>query len=334
MIEKSMVENDEYWQKQIDFISQLIIQKPRETEYYFRRAKFYTKINQLQKALDDIQFAILIQPKNVDYLLLKAEILKKIGNKKQELFDTAIEAEKLGSQSPFLWIILGKHYLEDNKLTIAEDYLKKSLSLIPQNTEVLYYLGRLHFNLSDTAQAFYYFKQAIQQDVHFFPAYLALMQTFNKYGLYEQSLFWADSLTKNNKINSEYAYLLASTLEHLTKPNPDTVIHWYKQSIELDSCFWKSYEGLANVYFNQKKYDLAIQNFENSAKHQEKPIDTYMKLGWLYEQKINNYSKAKQYYDKAYELDSVRTDIMEAKNRVERKITNLLKKQNLETSQQ
>jgi tetratricopeptide (TPR) repeat protein len=329
MVEKSMVENEEYWQKQITFMSQLISKKPRETEYYYRRAKFYVQLNQLDKAFEDIQIASQIEPQNADYFLLKAEILKKIGNKDKELFEAAIEAEKLGCQSPELWTILGKYYLEDKKLTISEDYLKKSFNLIPQNIEVLYYLGCVRQNLSDTASAISYFKQTIQQDAQYLPAYLSLMQVFNQHGLYAQSLFWADSASKKNKINAEYAYLLAYSLERTPKIKADSAIYWYNQSTQLDSTYWKSYEGLANMYSAQKKYDLAIQFWEKSARQQVKPIDTYMQLGRLFEQKINNYSKAKQYYDQAYQMDTVRVDVLESRNRVEKKIINLSKRQTI-----
>jgi tetratricopeptide (TPR) repeat protein len=327
MVEKSMAENEEYWQKQIVFMTQLLSKKPRETEYYYRRAKFYVKLNQLDKAFEDIQIASQIQTQIADYFLLKAEILKKIGNKEKELFEAAIEAEKLGCQSPELWTILGKYYLEDKKLTISEDYLKKSFNLIPQNTEVLYYLGRLHQNLSDTAQAISYFKQVIQQDAQYLPAYLSLMQIFNQYGLYSQSLFWADSASKKNKTNAEYAYLLAYSLERSPKIKSDSVIYWYNQSTSLDSTYWKSYEGLANLYSSQKKYDLVIPLLEKSATQQDKPIDTYLQLGKLFEHKINNYSKAKQFYEQAYQLDTTRVEVLESRNRVEKKIIGVLKRQ-------
>ena len=86
------------------------------------------------------------------------------------------------------------------------------------------------------------------------------------------------------------------------RPNPDIVIGLFRQAIMADKKFWEAYYNLGIVYFNTKKYDLALKQFNKIIKALPDFDKPYYGRGLIYE-KQKKYDLAIKDFEQVIEFN-------------------------------
>lgn len=88
----------------------------------------------------------------------------------------------------------------------AEQDYKKAISIMPNNSVILFNLGSLLLKSNRIKESLEYFQSAIQNDVKFAPAYNGVGLVFDKQENYEQALVYFEKAVELDGRNSVYLH--------------------------------------------------------------------------------------------------------------------------------
>lgn len=100
--------------------------------------------------------------------------------------------------------------------------------------------------------------------------------------------------------------------EYMQKGDYDAAVNRLQASIDLDSTVYETYYNLGIAATNAKKYDIAIEAFENGLKLNPDYTDFYYSLGAVQYEYANDLTE-----DKTDEEDKVKTPTKEDKQKSE-----------------
>lgn len=220
----------------IDSLSELISNKPTNGSYYAERSTLYLKLGKMEDAIKDLIFANSLDSLNPDY-----------------------------------YVRLAEFYLRLGKSEIVNEVLQRGNRLIPNDKNILYNLGKLHFFIRDYKQALGYLNQAIKLDNYFAEAYFTRGLVYSESG--------------NSKLAIE-------NMQIATNRNPD----YYDAYIQL------------GLMFAQKGDSLALQYYDNALNLLPDSYDAWYGKAMFY-QENDNIDKAMELYTAM--LDNISRDLPE-----------------------
>ncbi len=311
------VNSVEETQKKIEFLGEVIEENPESSDYYFRRADLYLKINKERLAKTDIEKAIKLDSTQGKYYYIHAQILDMMQESKDAL-KAAQKAEKQEATETELDMLLGKLYFENDVPDKSVKHLKKIEKIFPQRSEIHYYKGKSYRQLKDTANAVASFITAIALRPDYSEAYESLGQLFNEYRKPRAALYYINKGIKNATVKAPLYFMAGHTNRKLLRY--DEALDCFVNAVKSDSTYWQASHYLANYFLRKEQISKGMQYLELALSVNPDLNNGYLRLGWLYERYEKKYPTALAHYKKALSQDQDNEGIKKAITRVEKKI--------------
>lgn len=280
-----------------------LAQKFAEAETAFRRsvksdekfgpARYSLGLAQEKQGKNDEALAAYRRAAETDGNLTQAHFNSAILLKKNKRYDEALaELEKSGKSSDVQYQ-RGEILLKQKKYAEAKEALGKVLAEKPQHYEAAFNLALAHHKLGDPAGADKVLARVIRDDS---PA--DLHYTYGK--LLEESgeMAGAEKQYRTSVQKDTHYFKGWLNLGRVTAHSQrfDQAEHAYRQALLIDAASHEANFNLANALFKQKKYQTAIEYFEN-ARRSEANRDVILPLAASYENTSQPEKAAKVYAD-------------------------------------
>jgi tetratricopeptide (TPR) repeat protein len=278
---KTLLSEPEFLTRAIEKYRQLIANNPEKAEIHANLGSLYAKQKQWSKAIACYQKALEIDPHLAGVYRNLAKILSQIGREKQ-----------------------------------AVEYLYRALQLEPKWAEAKkhYSLGNLLWTQNKLNKAANCFRQAIDLQPNFFPAYYRLGELLTAKGLDRQALTVYRQGIKANPQNPQFHFCLGQALaarqkwkqasnryRYLLELAPDFAIGYYswgvvlgqqhqwleakycyQKAIDLQPNYWEAHHQLGLVLHQQKLLKDAIAVHQKVRQLNPNFVPTYLELGSIY----------------------------------------------------
>ena len=199
------------------------------------------------------------------------------------------------------WIILGYSYLETKQFQDAADALAEAKRQDPEKPETLFYLGLAYAGLDKTDEAIKELelaeKNGYEPKIH---VEQKLAELYFLKGEYEKAnTKYEDVISLNPSDINYFVRPLWVYIDKLNQPGKAVklaekgLLNHPDDPMSFNLMGWAQIAD--NDYVNGKK------NLEKALALNEKFDAPYLNLGWMFE-KQGNYTKAKEFYKKAYTL--------------------------------
>ncbi|MBI9073609.1 MAG: tetratricopeptide repeat protein [Melioribacteraceae bacterium] len=193
----------------------------------------------------------------------------------------------------------GTEFLQNGKFAEAENSLKESVQLNPDDFRTFNHLGIVYQNLQKFNLAADCFKMAVKLNKQSINAYNNLGICYFQLG----NISEAESvLSKSYNIdpdNPDTTFNLGLIYQHSN--NLTNAKKFYKRTIELNANFTDAYLNLGVVLQDEKNYGEAISVYNEALKFSPDNAELIFSSGFLFEI-LKDYSRAKEYYEKAVAL--------------------------------
>jgi len=179
----------------------------------------------------------------------------------EEALQVFIEGVKLYPQDRKLRLGLAFTRLDLGDLPQARGLFQELLELDPKDDESWWGLGRIHLLLSNYGEARYAFDQALRLGKPDERVLLDVAREWYLLGMYEESLDFYRRAVESiaPKKNPDSLLGLGASAYWLGHKDAEGLL---KSALELDPSFHEARNFLANLYYGNKKYDEARENFE------------------------------------------------------------------------
>lgn len=299
--------------KGIEYLNNIEKRASNNPDVYYKRASLYFEIGKYDQALADITKSLEIEEANADYVYLGGKINQRLG-----LSEKAIEqlllAEGLGLHNNLLYQILAEEYLKLGKPEEAKLAIERLIGLNKNSTNYAL-AGQIALNLSDTVLAEQYYQKSINKEPNI-PSLSALSKIYSNKGDMELA---GDYINKALEIAPDQIpnlYQKAKILGSLTLV--DSAKNIYQHIIILDSSQSEFHYELAEIYYEQYKYDSAKVFVEKSLRLNASDISAQLLRARIqnrmtdYEESISSY-KAILAQDSTYNLAQLELDNLQRK---------------------
>ncbi|WP_020530511.1 tetratricopeptide repeat protein [Flexithrix dorotheae] len=304
-------------ESQISYLTRIIEEEDPNPEYFFHRAKLFLSVEKPSAALRDINRAINLNPNQASYFFYKALALKAEENF-EEALTASIKAEEGGFENVELKILAGELYLSQGDTVNALNNLRKGLENAPDNYSVSYNLGKIYAGGMDTLQALKFLNNAIKISPEKIAPYNEAMRILLKVSDYPATLNYAKKGLGNSTPNPSFSYLLGETLEF--SGEIDSAAFWYLNSYKMEPVNWQPNFKLGQYYTKKRDFLKAQKFLSQAVKSNPNLKEGFSELGRINEYYLGNLAEAKNYYEKAFSLDSADTKLPFYLRRVERKL--------------
>ena len=178
-------------------------------------------------------------------------------NEALNLYLELIENDK---NNPQLLFLLGTAYTQIEKNTEGVDYLKKSLSIKPNNASAHSNLGNAYKNLNRYEEALTSFDKAIQINPNFADAYSNRGVILQEIKHFDEALKSYDSAIKINPNHFFSHGNKGITLKDLDRY--DEALKSYDKAIQINPNFIEGYNNKGNALKDLKRYEEALNNYK------------------------------------------------------------------------
>ncbi len=200
---------------------------------------------------------------------------------------------------------LGIQSLKQGKTEEAVNYLKKSLSLAPDNIEVLYNLAHLFRQQNNFSEAISYFTRIIKIQPAFFEAFYYLADTLYESGdLQSGALYYQKAIALNPK-----SYASVNNLGNIFIELGDLkkAMEYFQEALALKPDSSQILNNIGYIYGKWKDYDSEIKYYLKAIELDPGFIQAYNNVALAYE-KIGKIAEARHYYQKV--LESTPDDLL------------------------
>lgn len=243
--------------------------KVKDEIYYELSGHKYREKGDFESALKAYSTASSINPTDPRLSLYKIETLKTLQKKDEFLKEITI---LLKGYEYFIggWNYLARHYLEEEKLSLAYQAIGKALSINPNDWGAFFALADYYLNKKAYGRA----RGLLEILLSFEPTKWIVAEIYNYLGY----LFFLE----NRLVESQYY------LEKALEKNPELAEAWY---------------NLGNLFFHKKSFSEALSCYENAAASDEKMAQAFTQIG-LTLLEMGKFSQSLKPLKKALEIDS------------------------------
>lgn len=192
----------------------------------------------------------------------------------------------------------------DSALALTDTEIKKDSG----NAYLWNVKATLYFENEDTSNAINSLQRAIE--IYPFPEYLVALGTVYAEIKNTKSLIIADELLKSNKTKSAKDAWFIKGLYYNYMNEPKKAIVYLDSALEADYTYMYAYREKAIAFYNQGKYDDALNILKKAVTVQNNYDEGYFWMGKCY-QKLNQKEDAIQSYQSALLYDK---DFTEARD--------------------
>lgn len=216
-----------YWQNQIDFFERTIELAPNNPKLYDNLGVCYQDNNQINKAIIAYKKAIEIDPSYANAYHNLGNIFVQDGEKEEAVF----------------------HY-------------EKAIALNTKFADTYNNLGTTYRSLGENKKAITTFENAIELYPSFPNAYINLANVYATQGDLDKA---ATLYKKALEINPQQAIACNNLgLIYLQQKNNSTAIAYFNRAITINHNYAKPYYHLAQLFFTEGKYNLALKHAEQA----------------------------------------------------------------------
>ncbi len=205
-------------------------------------------------------------------------------NEKEEAVRSFKKALEAGSNSTETFLRLAES-LEDLKLpSLAIRALKKAEEIRPNDIDVLFALGELHYKRGELIQAENSFRKIITNtpgDSYTESALINLGIILDEMERYPEAIRSFEKALELNPKNYNAQYNLGLSLMKLGKP-VDAIQSWEKASVLESRGEYKARERIADYYIRNSFWDKAISNLETILEENPNAYSIRLKLADVY----------------------------------------------------
>lgn len=304
-----------------------------ETYYYLGLISLQE--DNIKKATKYLKTAVKLQADFVEPYITLSTIYALSGNAPLAM-KTLKKAIQNNPDNPLPLFIRGFIYLLIGNNKDALEDLNKSVSLDQNNFFALFLRGLLLNNTGKYSEAFIDFKKIVLDTAITNHGDYSMKETFLEHAQVSENHFKADS-SKYGSLWPKYKValccyimddydnslpILNSIIAQRTdlyevfelrgkivyKKNPESSISDFESAIKLEKSIF-SYLSLAGIKYKQEKYVESVQYLTKSLRIDPENTEVYLLLARINE-KVNQTQAANIYYNKVFEIDSTRYDVL------------------------
>ncbi len=234
-------------------------------EYFYSRSQYFFKTQDVGSAIRDVQRALKLDSTKAKYHLAMGDYHFAI-NKTSVTIESLRRAAKLEPENKEILLKLGELFYIVMKYDSAIFYVNRSLSMEETNPKAHFQKGMILKESGDTANAILSFQTAVDQDQKYYEAYVQLGM------LHER---------KGNNISLGYF---------------DNAVNLRPKSTEA--------RYFRAMYFqNRSAFPEAVKEYDEILKIDSNHVFAWYNIGYITFSQDKNYKRAKQIFDRAYQLD-------------------------------
>jgi len=219
---------------------------PLNAEYHKELADQYRKENKQDRILSIYEKIVKLNPTKADYHEQLGHIYHKLGDQVSALREFEL-AVKYNPYSPFFHFLLGSYYLDRKEFGKARIEYQKVVDIEPCYLLARLRLGESYLGLEES-------KRAKEEFYKLLKLKELLPKSNSSERDHESRLFEFD-------YSSVYVGLGRCWME---EGNPIQAITECRKALEMNPISAGAHSGLADVYFIQKRYDLAIDEIRRA----------------------------------------------------------------------
>jgi tetratricopeptide (TPR) repeat protein len=267
----------------------------------FYIAQMYYQFGFLEEAKRLANELLNKYPDESEIRLLLAEILIDLDDEEAAI-DMLDQVDESDSEYPRTLILLADLYQMQGLDEVAEQKLLKAKSLIPNQPIILFALGEFYSGRGNYKQAINYYEEVLvtNEKIGEINVHLRLAECYSAAGQFEEAMTqYETGLEDKTEIDSLFGYACAAFQAEKYK----TAIQKLLYLKELDPQYSPLYLVLGKAYEVEELLEEAAKVIDNGIDIDEFNKELYI-FGGKLAMKLNNVSKAKRLFEKAFELDS------------------------------
>ena len=272
------------YQTKINQLKQKLEESKEQPALYVELSELYQKNGDLEEAISYLQQAIALEDK-IEYRKKLANIYRKEGEIKKALGE--IEAAlQLDYNDAELHYLLGELELQLGNTNQARQYLERAISYDSQNEKYLERLFWVYNNLANKNNDFYMLERAektVKKLVNIAPKnedyriylgdiYLDSGKTIKAADAYQKAV---DLAPKDTWVYIKLANYYQEIKDY------DKAEELYRYVIYLEDSL-ENHKRLANLYFEQRKYKLALEEYQTISNRAANNVDVQLRLAETY----------------------------------------------------
>lgn len=293
-------------------------------DLFHQRAACYLKEDKLNNALRDIYQAIKLDPQNYSHYLTLSDVYLYMG-KPDEARETIYKAIDMAPMSEEPYLKMAEYYLALRQYPAVFEYIKQAIIIEPYQPRAYFVRAYARLEYGDTLKALPDLHKAVEQDQHFFDAYLLLG---NVYQQQNNSIFldYFNNALAIQPSNIDLLFTIGLACQSFGQPG--NAIAAFQRIISIDSTNAKAYYNLGYVYFiSMEAYDTAVALFSRAIESDPLFTEAYYNRGLSYEI-MEDLEKAHSDYAQTLRVHPNYPKAIEAMNRLDNKMTGKNRKAN------
>ena len=223
---------------------------------------------------------------------LKIRINHPDQDKPPELLSSAYATEQLRKQ--------GDHYFQKNQFDIAIQKYQESLSIQPDQVDILFNLGVSYLRLGHLDSAIGWLKKTIQHDPKDDRAYNNIGIACQRLGETHLAIDAFETAIQYNGSSPQYYYNLGNAYK--ADQSLEKAEKCYKKAIDIQPDFSACLNNLANLYIDQSLYNDAMKLMDQALSQCDEHPEFYFNKGIIYS-RLEQHDDAIQYFRKATDMN-------------------------------
>jgi serine/threonine protein kinase/tetratricopeptide (TPR) repeat protein len=201
-----------------------------------------------------------------------------------------------------IYFSLADAFKEADRLDDALGMIDRVIQIGSEESWVHEKAGWFYKGIGDNYQAIAQFERALELNPDAVDFIEGLAESYQAVGEYQKA---EEILAQSNKPgdHEDPQFHEEQGWEFLSKGQFPEAEEAFRKAIDLDPGLVSAWEGLADVYWYQNEYDLAIDTLNTASTVNEAYAPFYENLGWLYWE-IGNLNQAEVAFNKARFLDT------------------------------
>jgi tetratricopeptide (TPR) repeat protein len=283
----------------LDSLSKEIIDNPKNSNNYYRRAHYFYKEGEFEQANSDIQRALVVDSTVAEYHYFQGEVYY-ANQQYKEAFSSYQKAVEYDNEHEEAILKLSQIELVLQNYDLAIEMVNKALKINPMNASAYYLKGFIYLDARDTTTAISSFQTAIEVDPDHYDSYVILGKIYSVLDPDFSETYYTQAIDLQPQ-SIEALYNMGVLLQGQERYAESYPI--YDRIIEIDSTAYFAYYNKGYVLLvSDSSYTKAIEEFESSLRFYPYYHQAYCNIGLCYEN-LGEYDEAVKNYKKALEIN-------------------------------
>lgn len=247
------------------------IEKKPNAELYFRRAKIYEALKQLELAKDDVEQMLSLDSTKAEYFIFAGNIYEKLPYTRGALlaYESAV---KLQPENKDLLLKLGEMFYYVKNREKSFQYLNAAIKIDKYLPKAYYYRGLNFKEMDRFDNAVRSFQTAVEADPGYFDAYMQLGLMYAEKKDPKSAAYYGNAI--NLKPEDPRAYY-GRGMYYQSIDSNHLAIKDFEKIVEMDPGDFNTQYNLGYNYYLLKDYNKAITHFTLAIEAEDKYKEAY-----------------------------------------------------------